>query len=241
MLGYGRGGDKRGGVLVDIKVVAAQKVWDPAPLDLIQLVGMNRIPVVVVEDIGINRIEHLRSERLAGLNFGVGTRFKVGERSLSIKAASEFIQIGAQQIGAFTRRGRLGQHFLHQDRLISHRRNFGDEGTVVPIDLRLGVARQVAMDRVTVFVSKRRDVVQRALKVHGEIGFGGIGTPAVGAAAFATAGHGIDPALVESFPVDVDVLLAKRRECLGYDLLRLVKAHVFDRRGNNGRVHVPDF
>ena len=63
---------------------------------------MNRIPVVVAEDIGINRIEHLRSERLAGLNFGVGTRLKIGERSLSVKAASEFIQIGAQQIRAFT-------------------------------------------------------------------------------------------------------------------------------------------
>ena len=64
------------------------------------------------------------------------------------------------------------------------------------------------MDGVTVFVSEGRYVVECALKVHGEIGFGGVRTPAVCAAAFAAVGHGVDPAFLVALPENVDVFVA---------------------------------
>ena len=41
-------------------------MWDSAPLDLIQVVGIDRISVVVMEDVGINRVEIEGRSRLVG-------------------------------------------------------------------------------------------------------------------------------------------------------------------------------
>ena len=54
---------------------------------------MYRVSVVIVEYVGVDRIQYVSSQRFAGLDFSVGTRLKVSKRGLPIKTASEFIKV----------------------------------------------------------------------------------------------------------------------------------------------------
>ena len=220
-----------GGVLVDV-VRRVEEVRDARPGELVEVVDRQRVAPVLLEQAGVELVEHVGRHRLALLDQAVRAQLEVGEHHLRVEGADDRVDRVLQQQEALLRVAGLRQQLVEQEALVGGRGHLGDEDRVVGGDEGLVLVRQHGVHRMAGLVRQRERGVERVVVVHQQVRADAVHAGVVGAAALAFVLVDVDPAAGDEALVAARVLLAERRHRLHRQLARLL---VRDRSCRCGR------
>ena len=115
-----------------------------------------------------------------------------------------------------------GQQIFHQQRFVAGRGDLRDEDYIVLICGRLGFIGQIGVDRVTHLMHEREHIVERAFEIQEHKGMHARARR-IRTRALALIFVYINPAIVETFAQQVQIILSKGRQRFERDLLGFVK------------------
>ena len=198
-------------VLVDV-VRRVEEVRDPRPRQAGQRVEVERVAVVVVQQLRVGLGQDLRRDRLILLGEPMRAQLVVGEQHLRVEGAGDVVDRVLEQHDPLDRIGRSRQHVLEQQRLAQRGRHLRDEDRVVRVDERLGLVRQDGVHRVTHLVRRREHVVERVGVVQQHVRVRAVHRRRVRARALAFVLVDVDPAALEALAQPLLVVRPERRD-----------------------------
>jgi hypothetical protein len=119
-----------GRVLVHV-VGRVEEVPDARPGVLVEVVACQRVAVVVLQQLHVQRIQHLGGDGLALLHQAVRLQLEVGEHHLRVEGAQDLVGRVLQQQEALLRVGGLAQQVFQQEAFVGDAGHLGHEDRVV--------------------------------------------------------------------------------------------------------------